>query len=166
MIFAQRLQNVILMNEFVNIRDDEHSNFEIDRFLKLFNNNLKTFQRKRFYFSNNNDELLRNWIFNSLYFLKIKRIMKIVFEKFSFSKHFTKWITKNVENMIRNFVYNSLIQHQNDRGFFFNFLINFYIEKFKILTQNISKYNSQFLFENESVDLKNSNLTKNKFDFV
>jgi hypothetical protein len=53
-----RLQNCILMNDLVNLRDADDSNFEIDRLLELLNNNLKIFQQERSYYSLFSDSLL------------------------------------------------------------------------------------------------------------
>jgi hypothetical protein len=68
-VSVTRLQNVILMNEIVNLRDQLDSNFETDRFLKLLNNNLKSFQKERTISSKNDDELLVNWALNEFYLL-------------------------------------------------------------------------------------------------
>ena len=55
-----RLQESILMNSLVNLRGDEESSFETDRLLEILNNNLKTFQHERSYFSKYSDTLLAN----------------------------------------------------------------------------------------------------------
>ena len=52
------LQNVILANNFVNLKKLNNSSFLIDKLLKLLNLNLKIFQQKRFQFSKNSDEFL------------------------------------------------------------------------------------------------------------
>ena len=49
------LQECMLINSLMNLQDIEDFNFELNWFLELLNNNLKTFQRKRFSFTKNND---------------------------------------------------------------------------------------------------------------
>ena len=58
LVIIMILQNVILVNNFVNFKKLKNLNFSIDKLLKLLNLNLKIFQRKRSQFSKNNDEFL------------------------------------------------------------------------------------------------------------
>ena len=81
-----RLQESILMNSLVNLRGDEESSFETDRLLEILNNNLKTFQHERSYFSKYSDTLLENWALNGPYLMKLKEIVEFYFGRVNTSK--------------------------------------------------------------------------------
>ena len=155
------LQNAVLMNELINFRNAIDFNFETNRFLKLLNNNFKFFQQKRIYFSKNNDEIFNNWSLNNSFLLKFKKIVEIILNKSTSIKHSVKSAVENIWNMTMTFNVKFLRQIEHDR-FFFSSAVNLYYKNFEILTENIAKYNAQYLtkifFENLIVEFDSQSI--------
>ena len=158
------LQNVILVNNFVNFKELKNSSFSIDKLLKLLNLNLKIFQRERFQFSKNNDELLTMWAINDLYFLSLQIFFESMLNKKNFDNHFEKQGSEDLFSLSRDFFTTSLIQINRNR-FIENFIRNLFLNELQQLKSNIFKYNDHirvFLFaSNDSSDEK-----ENKESFI
>ncbi len=114
--------------------------------MKLFtfklNNNLKTFQRKRFSFTKNSDQMLKNWALNKSYLLKLKSMMKSCFERLQAEKHASKFAVEDIWSMMLNLAFTSLRRSSQDK-FSLHSTVNLYIARLKRLDENILKYNQQ-----------------------
>jgi len=103
---------------------------------------LKTFQRKRFNFTKNSDQMLKNWVLNESYLLKLKSVMKSCFERLQAEKHASKFAVEDIWSMMLNLAFTSLCKSSQDR-FSLHSTVNLYITRLERLNENILKYNQQ-----------------------
>ena len=139
-----QLQECLLTNSLINLQGVSNFNFELNHLLELLNNNLKTFLHERSYFFKNSDRLLKHWALNEPYFLKLKSIMKLAFEKRNSSLHSTKSASEDIWSMIFNLAI-QFIERINHDQFLLNLIINLYLEELRKLNSNVIKYNQQYL---------------------
>ena len=145
------LQDAILANSLVNLRGNEDSNYETDRLLELLNNNLKTFQRERSFFSKNSDKLLEDWAMNGPYLLEVKAAVEFMFGRANSSKHSAKSAAEDIWSMALQLASKSLVEVNGNR-FSMNPTVNLYMEGLARLGESSMKYNRHYISETVPLD--------------